>query len=195
MIVAYRNGAPVRLDEIANVVDGVENERQVAWVNDVRCVFLAINKQPGTNTVEVVENIKRLLPEFRREIPPAVQFATAFDASTSIRNSIRDVEFTLVLTVCVVVLVIFLFLRNLSATVDSRLRGAVLDCRHVRGDVPAALQPEQSVADGADAFGGLRGGRRHRHAGKHRAAHGDGQDAHGSRASRRRARSASRFFR
>ena len=106
----------MRLDEVANVVDGVENERQVAWVDDVRCLFLAINKQPGTNTVEVVENVKKLLPEFRREIPPAVQFATAFDASTSIRNSIRDVEFTLVLTVCVVVLVIFLFLRNLSAT-------------------------------------------------------------------------------
>ncbi len=117
VIVAYRNGAPVRLDEIANVVDGVENERQVAWLNDVRCVFLAINKQPGTNTVEVVESIKKLIPEFRREVPPAVQFATAFDASTSIRNSIRDVEFTLMLTVCVVVLVIFLFLRNFSATI------------------------------------------------------------------------------
>ena len=116
VIVAYRNGAPVRLDEIANVYDGVENERQIAWVNDDRCVFLAINKQPGTNTVDVVENVKNLLPEFRREIPPAVRFATAFDASESIRNSIHDVEFTLILTVCVVVMVIFLFLRNLSAT-------------------------------------------------------------------------------
>ncbi len=116
VIVAYRNGAPVRLDEIANVVDGVENERQIAWVNDDRCVFLAIQKQPGANTVDVVENVKALIPEFRREIPPAVQFATAFDASESIRNSIRDVEFTLMLTVCVVVMVIFLFLRNLSAT-------------------------------------------------------------------------------
>ncbi len=116
IIVAYRNGAPVRLDELGNVVDGVESDRQVAWIDDVRCVILAINKQPGTNTVDVVENIKRLLPEFRREIPPAVQFATAFDASTSIRNSIHDVEFTLMLTVCIVILVIFLFLRNLSAT-------------------------------------------------------------------------------
>jgi hydrophobic/amphiphilic exporter-1 (mainly G- bacteria), HAE1 family len=117
VIVAYRNGAPVRLDEVANITDGVENDRQIAWINDVRCVILAINKQPGTNTVEVVENVKKLLPEFRREVPPAVQFETAFDASTSIRNSIRDVEFTLILTVCVVVMVIFLFLRNLSATV------------------------------------------------------------------------------
>jgi hydrophobic/amphiphilic exporter-1 (mainly G- bacteria), HAE1 family len=116
VIVAYRNGAPVRLDEVANVVDGVENDRQVAWIDDVRCVVLAINKQPGTNTVDVVENVKRLLPQFRREVPPAVQFLTAYDASISIRNSIRDVEFTLMLTVCVVVMVIFLFLRNLSAT-------------------------------------------------------------------------------
>jgi HAE1 family hydrophobic/amphiphilic exporter-1 len=116
VIVAYRNGAPVRLEQIANIVDSVENERQLAMIDDVRCVVLAINKQPGTNTVEVVDNVNRLMPEFRREIPPAVQFATAFDASTSIRNSIRDVEFTLMLTVCVVIMVIFLFLRNLSAT-------------------------------------------------------------------------------
>ncbi len=116
LIVAYRNGAPVRLDQVATVLDGVENDRQIAWINDVRCMVLAINKQPGTNTVEVVDNINRLLPEFRREIPPAVQFATAYDASISIRNSIRDVEFTLVLTVGIVVMVIFLFLRNVSAT-------------------------------------------------------------------------------
>jgi hydrophobic/amphiphilic exporter-1 (mainly G- bacteria), HAE1 family len=117
VIVAYRNGAPVRLDEISNVVDGVADERQIAWADGARCVFLGINKQPGTNTVEVVENIKKLMPEFRREIPPAIQFDTAFDASISIRNSIRDVEFTLILTVCVVIMVIFLFLRNLSATI------------------------------------------------------------------------------
>jgi hydrophobic/amphiphilic exporter-1 (mainly G- bacteria), HAE1 family len=117
LIVAYRNGAPVRLEQLGNIVDGVENTRQIAWVNDARCMFLAIDKQPGTNTVEVVENIKKLLPTFRREIPASVQFATAFDASTSIRDSIRDVEFTLILTVCIVVMVIFLFLRNLSATI------------------------------------------------------------------------------
>jgi HAE1 family hydrophobic/amphiphilic exporter-1 len=116
LIVAYRNGAPVRLDQVANVIDGVENDRQIAWINDIRCMVLAINKQPGTNTVEVVDNINRLMPEFRREIPAAVQFETAYDASISIRNSIRDVEFTLTLTVGIVVMVIFLFLRNLSAT-------------------------------------------------------------------------------
>ena len=114
--VAYRNGAPVRLEELGNVIDGVENDRLVAWYDNVRCVFLAIQKQPGANTVEVVDNIRTLIPDFRREIPPAVRLSIAFDASESIRQSIHDVEFTLLLTVGVVVLVIFLFLRNISAT-------------------------------------------------------------------------------
>src|SRR5207248_8215181 len=81
-----------------------------------RAMILAIQRQPGTNTVEVVDNVRALLPQLRREIPPAVHLSVAFDASESIRGSIRDVEFTLLLTVCIVVLVIFLFLRNVSAT-------------------------------------------------------------------------------
>ena len=116
IIVAWRNGSPVRLEEIANVVDGIENDKLVAWFNTVKCVMLAINRQPGTNTVDVVDGIRKLLPEFRREIPGAVQLSIAYDSSQSIRNSIRDVEFTLMLTVCIVVMVIFLFLRNVSAT-------------------------------------------------------------------------------
>ncbi|HEY1221189.1 MAG: efflux RND transporter permease subunit [Bryobacteraceae bacterium] len=116
IIVSWRGGAPVRLDQIANVVDGVEDDKLIAWYNNRRGVMLAINRQPGTNTVEVVENIKRLLPEFQKEIPPAVKLSVAFDASESVRQSIHDVEFTLTLVVCVVVLVIFLFLRNISAT-------------------------------------------------------------------------------
>jgi HAE1 family hydrophobic/amphiphilic exporter-1 len=116
IIVAWRNGTPVRLEELANVIDSVENDKEVAWFNDVHGVILAIQRQPGTNTVDVVDNIKRLLPEFRREIPPSVHLSVAFDASESIRQSIHDVEFTLVLTICVVVMVIFLFLRNVSAT-------------------------------------------------------------------------------
>jgi HAE1 family hydrophobic/amphiphilic exporter-1 len=116
IIVAWRSGAPVRLDQIANVADGVENDKLIAWYNNRRGVMLAINRQPGTNTVEVVENIKRLLPEFQKELPPSVELSVAFDASESVRQSIHDVEFTLTLVVCVVVLVIFLFLRNVSAT-------------------------------------------------------------------------------
>ncbi len=116
IIVSWRGGAPVRLDQIANVVDGVEDDKLIAWYNNRRGVILAVNRQPGTNTVEVVENIKRLLPEFKKEIPPALELSVAFDASESVRQSIHDVEFTLTLVVCVVVLVIFLFLRNISAT-------------------------------------------------------------------------------
>ena len=116
IIVSWRGGAPVRLDELANVVDGVEDDKLIAWYNNRRGVILAVNRQPGTNTVEVVENIKRLLPEFEKEIPPAVNLSVAFDASQSVRQSIHDVEFTLTLVVCIVVLVIFLFLRNISAT-------------------------------------------------------------------------------
>jgi HAE1 family hydrophobic/amphiphilic exporter-1 len=117
MIVAWRNGMPVRLNELGRVIDGVENDKAIAWINGTRGVILAIQRQPGTNTVEVVDNIKRLLPVFRGEIPPAVKLDIAFDASESIRHSIYDVEFTLLLTICLVVMVIFLFLRNLSATV------------------------------------------------------------------------------
>ena len=116
IIVAWRNGTPVRLEQLGNVIDSVENDKLIAWMNDVRGVILAINRQPGTNTVEVVDNIRRLLPQFQRELPPSMQLSVAFDTSQSIRNSIRDVEFTLLLTICIVVLVIFLFLRNVSAT-------------------------------------------------------------------------------
>jgi HAE1 family hydrophobic/amphiphilic exporter-1 len=116
MVVAWRNGMPVRLDQLGRVVDGAENDKLFAWFGGRRGMILAIQRQPGTNTVEVVDNIKRLLPVFRGEIPPAVKMDIAFDASESIRGSIHDVEFTLVLTVCLVIMVIFLFLRNLSAT-------------------------------------------------------------------------------
>ncbi|HWC96593.1 MAG TPA: efflux RND transporter permease subunit [Candidatus Sulfopaludibacter sp.] len=116
IIVAYRNGVPIRLEQVANVVDSVENNKLSAWYNNTHGVVLAINKQPGTNTVDVVDNVRALLPDFRRELPPAVDLSVAFDASQSIRASIHDVEFTLLLTVCIVIMVIFLFLRNISAT-------------------------------------------------------------------------------
>ncbi len=117
MIVTYRNGNPVRLEDLGRVLDDVENNKVSAWLNDTRTIILAINRQPGTNTVEVVDNIKKLLPAFRAAIPPAIHMGIMFDRSTDIRNSIDDVKFTLLLTVCLVVMVIFLFLRNISATV------------------------------------------------------------------------------
>jgi len=116
IIVAWRNGTPVRLEQLANVVDGVDNNKLVAWYNNKHAVILAIQKQPGTNTVDVVDGIRALLPQFRKEIPPTARLSIAYDASESIRGSIHDVEFTLCLTIAVVVMVIFLFLRNVSAT-------------------------------------------------------------------------------
>jgi HAE1 family hydrophobic/amphiphilic exporter-1 len=116
LIVAYKNGNPVRLDELGQVVDGVENDKVVCWYGETRAIVLAVQRQPGTNTVEVVDNIRKLLPVFRAEIPPSAKLDIIFDRSESIRGSIGDVKFTLVLTICLVVLVIFLFLRNISAT-------------------------------------------------------------------------------
>ncbi len=117
VIVAYRGGAPVRLQELGNVIDSVENNKVASWFKDTRAIVLAIQRQPGTNTVAVVDSIKKLLPAFRGQIPASVDLEVLFDRSESIRNSVHDVQFTLVLTVCLVVLVIFLFLRNLSATI------------------------------------------------------------------------------
>ena len=116
MIVAYRNGNPVRLQQLGNVLDSVQNDKAMAWYNNTRAVVLAIQRQPGANTVEVVDNIKKLLPEFRAAIPAAVSLEVLIDRSLTIRKSVSDVEHTLFLAVCLVILVIFLFLRNLSAT-------------------------------------------------------------------------------
>ena len=116
IIVAYRNGVPVRLEQLGSVLDGVEDDKVLALLNGKSGEILAINRQPGTNTVEVVDNVSKLLPEFRKEIPPSVHLDVMFDSSQSIRRSIRDVELTLLGTVGIVVAVIFLFLRNASAT-------------------------------------------------------------------------------
>jgi len=117
LIVAYRNGMPVRLGEIGRVLDSVQNDKVAGWIRGTRAVVLAIQRQPGTNTVEVVDNIKRLLPVFRAELPASVELSILYDRSESIRASVNDVQNTLLLTVFLVVMVIFLFLRNISATI------------------------------------------------------------------------------
>ncbi|MFI5338981.1 MAG: efflux RND transporter permease subunit [Candidatus Methylomirabilales bacterium] len=117
LIVTYRNGSPVRLEELGRVIDSVENDKVAGWRNETRAIVLAIQRQPGTNTVEVVDAIRALLPTFRAQLPAAVALDTLYDRSQSIRNSVADVKFTLLLTIGLVVLVIFLFLRSLSATV------------------------------------------------------------------------------
>ncbi len=121
LIVTYRNGSPVRLEAIAKVFDSVENDKVAAWFVDStgqnRAIVLAIQRQPGTNTVEVANAVKELLPTFRTQLPASVTINTLIDRSTSIKESVNDVGFTLVLTLVLVVLVIFLFLRNMSATI------------------------------------------------------------------------------
>jgi hydrophobic/amphiphilic exporter-1 (mainly G- bacteria), HAE1 family len=117
IIVAYRNGSPIRLESLARVLDSVQNDKVASWFNNTRAIVLAIQRQPGANTVEVVDAIKKLLPQFRVQLPASVDVGILYDRSQSIRESVHDVQFTLMLTVCLVVLVIFIFLRNLSATV------------------------------------------------------------------------------
>jgi HAE1 family hydrophobic/amphiphilic exporter-1 len=117
IVVAYRNGSPVRLSEVANVYNGVENSRNASWFNGTPTIYLAISRQPGTNTVEVVDGIKALLPQLKAQLPAALELGIRFDQSISIRDSVNDVKFTLLLTVFLVVMVIFLFLRNISATI------------------------------------------------------------------------------
>jgi multidrug efflux pump len=117
LIVAYRNGAPVRLADVANVIDGVENVKQAAWLNQTPAVIINIQRQPGANIIAVVDRIKNLLPRLTSTLPASVELSILTDRTTTIRASVEDVQFELMLTVALVVMVIFLFLRTLAATV------------------------------------------------------------------------------
>ena len=117
LIVGYNNGAPVRLSDVARVTDSVENVRQAAWMNDAPAVIVNIQRQPGANIISVVDRIKALLPQLQTALPASVQMTVLTDRTTTIRASVADVEFELMLTIALVVMVIFLFLRTLSATV------------------------------------------------------------------------------
>jgi HAE1 family hydrophobic/amphiphilic exporter-1 len=117
LIVTYKNGQPVYLEQLGRVVDSVENTKVASWYNNDRAIILTIQRQPGTNTVEVVDTIQKLLPSLQAQMPNSIALGVMYDASQSIRESVEDVRFTLVLTIALVILVIFVFLRNLSATV------------------------------------------------------------------------------
>ena len=114
---AYRNGAPVRLSDVATVIDGAENVQQAAWMNKTPAVILNIQRQPGANIIAVVDRIKKLLPQLQASLPASVQVTVLTDRTNTIRASVKDVQFELMLTIALVVMVIFLFLRNLSATI------------------------------------------------------------------------------
>ena len=115
--IAFRNGAPVLVKDVANVVNGVENNRQAAWMNQTPAVILNIQRQPGANTINVVKAIKTILPQLQANLPASIKIVTLTDLTTSIQASISDVEFELMLTIGLVVLVIFLFLRSVYATI------------------------------------------------------------------------------
>jgi multidrug efflux pump len=117
LIIAYRNGAPIRLSDVADVVDGAENSRLAAWANEQPAVIVNIQRQPGTNVIEVVDRVKQLLPQLQASFPSAVDVTMLTDRTITIRASVHDVQFELFLAVALVVMVIFLFLRSLSATI------------------------------------------------------------------------------
>ena len=117
VVVAYRNGAPIKLNEIARVIDSVENDKVATWYNDARAVVLAIQRQPDANTVEVVDLVRAKLPAMRAQVPPSVQMEPLFDRSISIRAAVSDVQKTLAIAISLVIMVIFLFLRKVSATI------------------------------------------------------------------------------
>jgi multidrug efflux pump len=117
VVVAYRNGAPVMLSDVANVIDDAENVKQAAWMNNAPAVILNIQRQPGANIIQVVDRIKARLPQLKTTLPAAIEVSVLTDRTTTIRASVKDVQFELMLTVALVVMVIFLFLRTLSATI------------------------------------------------------------------------------
>jgi len=117
VIVTYRNGNPVRLGEVGRVIDSVQTDKVAAWFKDKRGIVLAVQRQPGTNTIEVVDAVKKLLPTFRTELPPSIGLDILYDRTVMIRASVAEVEFTLLLALALVVMVIFIFLRNIPATI------------------------------------------------------------------------------
>jgi len=117
VIVSYRNGAPIRVGELGRVVDSVQSDKVAAWFKDRRGIVLAIFRQPGTNTIEVVDAVKQLMPTFRAEVPAGIEMQVLFDRTVVIRQSVEEVQFALLLALALVVMVIFVFLRNVPATI------------------------------------------------------------------------------
>ncbi len=117
VVVMYKNGAPIRIEDVGHAIDSVENDKTAAWTTDQRAIILGVQKQPGANTVAVSDEVKKLLPRFRNELPASIDLDVLFDRSETVRASVHDVEYTLLLTLGLVVMVIFLFLRKMTATI------------------------------------------------------------------------------
>ncbi len=177
LVIAYRNGSPVRLSDVANAVDGAQNDKLAAWMNLSPAVILNVQRQPGANVIEVVDSIKALLPQLQAALPAAVDVSVLSDRTVTIRASVEDVEFELMLAVVLVVLVIFVFLRSARATIIPSLSVPLSLVGTFGVMYLAGLQPQQPVADGADDLLRLRRRRRHRRDREHLALHRGGRNA------------------
>jgi hypothetical protein len=174
LILAYRNGSPVRVRDVGKAIDAPENDLIAGWYNHQRAIIMAIQRQPGANVIETVARVKAMLPVLRASIPSAMKVNIISDRTETIRASVSDVQFTLLLTVALVVMVIFLLLAQFLGHDYSRRHRAAVPDRHFCGALRIRLQPRQPLADGALDRGRLRGrrcGRGHR---EHRAASGGG---------------------
>ena len=139
----------MRLSDVATVIDDVENVKQAAWMNTVPAVILNIQRQPGANIISVVDRIEKLLPQLKASLPSSIEVSVLTDRTITIRASVEDVQFELMLTVALVVMVIFLFLRTLAATIIPSIAVPLVVGRYLWRDVSAGIQPEQSLPDGA----------------------------------------------
>ena len=171
LVIAYKNGAPIRIQDVAEAVDAAENARLAAWANTTPAIILNIQRQPGTNVIEVVDRVKQLLPQLKTSLPAAVDVVLLTDRTVTIRASVRDVQFELLLAVALVVLVIFLFLRNVSATLIPSVAVPLSLVGTFGVMYLAGLLDQQPDADGADDRHGLRRRRCDRGHREHRALH------------------------
>ena len=179
VIVAYQKGAPIRLGDFAEVVSSVEDVRTGGVADGKRAVVLVLFRQPGANMIETVDRVHALLPELRAAVPSAIKVAVVLDRTTSIRAAFADVKISLLIAVALVVLVVFVFLRSVSATIIPSVAVPLSLVGTVRGHVPPRLQPGQPLADGLDHLDGLRGRRRDRRPREHHALHRGGRVADG----------------
>ena len=190
-IVAYKNGNPVRLSDVATVVIGAENVNQAAWMNTTPAVILNIQRQPGANIIKVVDSIKLRLKQLQANLPASVKVTVLTDRTNTIRASVKDVQFEMMLTVALVVMVIFLFLRTLAATIIPSIAVplSIVGTFGVMYLLNYSL--DNLVADGVDHLDRLRGRRRHRDDREHRSLHRGRTQSAGGRVCWAPARSAS----
>ena len=167
LIISYSNGAPVRLGDVGTVTDSVADIRNIGLSGGKPAVLIIVFRQPGANIIATVDRVRAALPQLKASISPAIDVDVVLDRTTTVRASVQDIEVTLLISVILVILVVFAFLRTFRATIIPSVAVPLVAGRNFRRDVSAGLQPGQSFPDGSRHFDRLRGGRRHRGAGKH----------------------------